>query len=392
MSTTFKVLADKMSGVSATRYIGKRGDIFWDQATGALRVSDGATAGGKPVELAEASSEIPVTNQYFVDPSRTDSYTATGNILTPFKTIADAQTAIEAAISAGTITPAESSPVFIILCSNTTENITLSRGHVFLTTLNGGIHSPIYFFGTITVSGSSTGSGALDANHFSISGMTINAAAQKACIYFTGSNAQRLMLKDCWLTANGNQTGTTPLTDAGGYGIYADCTGYRSSDNHNSAVHGTDIKISHNGTGDVYCFKIGNQGVSARVSADFGSVETSGATQVGAVSSGCSMSFTNSQLDANGDTCVETYGTGTLSVTLSSITNTAANSNGIRLNTTGGTCILGNNVFNIPLGTGKAVYGVSGATLIHSGNIFMYGSNTAKTAAITALALPASFT
>lgn len=391
-NTTFRMFTEKLGGTSSTVFKGNAGDIFFDPAVGALRFSDGVTAGGKPVELAEASTQIPVTNQYFVDPSRTDTYTSSGNILTPFKTIGAALTAIEAAVTAGSITPGESSPVFIILCANTTENITLTRGHVFITTLNGSIHAPIYLFGTITISGTNTSASALDINHFSITGLTINAATQKACIYFTGANAQRVMLQSVWMTATGAQTGTTPFTDAGGYGVYADCTGIRASDSHKSMMHGNDIKISHNGTGDVYCIRVGAADGTSRVAADFSGLETSGATQVGSVASNCTLSFTGSQLDANGDTCVETYGTGTLTVTLSSITNTQTNSSGVRINTTGGTAILGNNIFNIPAGTGKAVYGVSGATLIHAGNVFIYGSNTAKTAAITAVALPSAFT
>ena len=46
MSTTYKAYADRMGATAATDYIGRPGDIFWDQANGALRVSDGATACG----------------------------------------------------------------------------------------------------------------------------------------------------------------------------------------------------------------------------------------------------------------------------------------------------------------------------------------------------------
>lgn len=368
MSTTFKLFADKLGGRSAASYIGTQGEIFYDPTTGALRVSDGATAGGRAVELAEASSSIPVTNQYFVDPARTDTYTATGTILTPFKTITAAQTAIESAITAGTITPAESNPVFIILTGNITENITLSRGHVFLVGFNSTIHAPIYFNGSITVSGSATGSGAIDANHFSIQGLAISAPTQKAGIHFTGANAQRLFVKDLWLTARGNQTGTTPLTDAGGYGIFADCTGYRASPASNSVIHGSDIKVSHTGTGDVYCFKIGTQGVAATVSADFTNVETSGATQVGAVGSGCLLAFNSSELDANGDVCLESYGTGVLSVVNSTVSNAATGeSYGIWLHTSGGAALLTNTIMDVESSNtnSRMIKGVAGTALFY---------------------------
>lgn len=352
------------------------GTLTVDTSTLRLKIHDGITAGG--VDLFDTASDYPVTNQYYVDPARTDSYSPTGTIDKPFKSITAAQAAIEAAITAGKLSPAETSPVFIILCSNTTENVTLSRGHVFLMTNGGGIHTPIYFFGTITISGSNTSTSALDINHFGITGMTINAPAQKACIYFTGANAQRLMLKDCWLTATGNQTGSTDFTDAGGFGIYADCTGVRASDNHNSVIHGNDIKISHNGTGDVYCFKIGTIAGTAKVSADFTNVETSGATQVGEVSTGCSLSFTGSELDANGETCLEAYGTGSLVVSNSLISNAATGvSYGIWLHQAGGNATVVNSVFSVASSnsSSRAVHGVTGTVFV-SGNI-MIGKNSA---------------
>jgi hypothetical protein len=314
------------------------------------------------------STDFPVTNQYFVDPARTDTYTSTGTINKPFKTIAAAQNAIELAIVAGTINPAESNPVYIILTGNITENVTMTRGHVFLVGFNSTIHAPIYLNGTVTISGSATGTGAIDANHFSLQGLAISAPTQKACVHFTGANAQRLFVKDLWLTARGNQTGSTPLTDAGGYGIYADCTGYRASPASNSVIHGSDIKVSHTGTGDVYCFKIGQQGVAATVSADFASVETSGATQVGAVSSGCLLAFTGSELDANGAVCLESYGTGVLSVNNSTVSNAASGeSYGIWLHTSGGAALVTNTIMDIESSNANSrmIKGVAGTAVFY---------------------------
>jgi len=342
------------------------GTLTVDTTTRQLKIHDGSTAGG--VDLSVTPTDFPVTSQYFVDPARTDTYTSTGTINKPFKTISAAQAAIELAIVAGTINPALSNPVYIILCGNITENITMSRGHVFLVGFNSTIHAPIYLNGTVTISGSVTGSGAIDANHFSLQGLAISAPTQKACIHFTGSNAQRLFVKDLWLTARGNQTGTTPLTDAGGYGIYADCTGFRASPASNSVIHGSDLKVSHNGTGDVYCFKIGQQGIAATVSADFASVETSGATQVGAVVSGCLLAFSNSQLDANGDVCLESYGTGVLSVANSSITNAAtAESYGVWLHEAGGTALITNTIIDVVSSNtaSRMIKGVAGTAVFY---------------------------
>jgi hypothetical protein len=46
MTTTFKLFADKMGGTSASEYIGVKGDLFYNQDTGELRLSDGVKVGG----------------------------------------------------------------------------------------------------------------------------------------------------------------------------------------------------------------------------------------------------------------------------------------------------------------------------------------------------------
>lgn len=48
MTSTFKLFADKMGGSPSSEYIGSKGDLFYDQDIGSLRVSDGVTPGGKP--------------------------------------------------------------------------------------------------------------------------------------------------------------------------------------------------------------------------------------------------------------------------------------------------------------------------------------------------------
>ena len=354
----------------------------------------------KKLTLAAVKSyavDYPATNQFYIDPKRTDNYTATGNPNKPFKTIAACYAYIKTLIANNTIDAGEVNPIFIILQGSITENITLDTGHIFLVGQNSTIHAPIYLNGTITISGSATGSGAIDTNHFSLQGLAIVAVPQKACIHFTGSNAQRLFVKDLWLTARGNQTGTTPLTDAGGYGIYADCTGYRASPASNSVIHGSDVKVSHTGTGDVYCFKIGGQGIAATVSADFANVETSGATQVGAVSSGCLLAFTGSELDANGEVCLESYGSGVLSVANSSITNAATGeSYGVWLHTAGGAALVTNTIIDVESSNANSrmIKGVAGTALFYK-NIMIgratttpFGEHNKKIdSAVTAVAI-----
>lgn len=57
MPSTFRVFLDKMGGTDANNYIGRDGDLFYDPKTGLLRVSDGATVGGKAV-VTNPSNEI----------------------------------------------------------------------------------------------------------------------------------------------------------------------------------------------------------------------------------------------------------------------------------------------------------------------------------------------
>jgi hypothetical protein len=119
----------------------------------------------------------------------------------------------------------------------------------------------------------------------------------------------------------------------------------------------------------VYCFDI------RAGTASFESVETSGATQVGAAGPGATLTFNNSQLDANGDVVVETYGNGVVVVTNSVIKNSAANSYGIKLNAVAnvaGTVSVGQSAFNVPAGTGQAVWLDSNTTPGLSG-VFAWG-------------------
>jgi hypothetical protein len=48
MATTRKLFADAMGGTEVSSYIGNKGEVFYDEDVGALRLSDGTTAGGNP--------------------------------------------------------------------------------------------------------------------------------------------------------------------------------------------------------------------------------------------------------------------------------------------------------------------------------------------------------
>jgi hypothetical protein len=291
--------------------------------------------------------DTPVTNRYYVDATRTDTYTQNGSQARPFKTIAGAQAAIATAISGG-LNP-EVEPIYLILLSNITENVSLTVNHVYLIGQSGQIHQPIILSGNVTVNPTS---GTLNNNHFSITGLEIVGGTNGKAIYVTGTSPLRLSLQDVWITANG--TGAGLYQDNSGTGTY---------------THGGPLKVSHNGSGDVYCFNILNG------TASFESVETSGATQVGAAGPGATLTFNNSQLDANGDVVVETYGNGILVVTNSVIKNSQANGFGIKLNAVAnvaGTVSVGQSAFNVPAGTGQAVWLDPNTTVGLSG-VFAWG-------------------
>jgi hypothetical protein len=309
------------------------------------------------------------TNQFFVDPNRTDSYVANGSIITPFKTISAAQTAINNLIAEGVVIATELNPAFIRLQGAVTEDVTLTKGHIFLVGENGSIANPIYLIGTITVNGDDTSASALDNNHFSIQGITVLPNGSNNGIVFTGSNAQRLSLENIWVQVGG--TGT---------GILCNNTGVRISDGFKSRCYGTQIKISHTGSGNIYCFNI------VKGSADFTFVDTSGATKVAVVQTGATLSFVQSQLNAKNEACLEVYGTGVLSVAQSSISNLFGSTAcyGIWLHDIGSVANVGQSLFQVSSTNinSRAVHGILGTAFFYAYNAYYPGAFTDKVDAV----------
>jgi hypothetical protein len=56
MATTRKLFADVMGGTEVSSYIGNKGEIFYDQEDGTIRLSDGTTAGGIPINTGGTSA------------------------------------------------------------------------------------------------------------------------------------------------------------------------------------------------------------------------------------------------------------------------------------------------------------------------------------------------
>jgi hypothetical protein len=295
--------------------------------------------------------DTPVSNYWFCDPDRVDSYTANGSQARPYKTL---QAAINAA---NVVAPTDVTPQFVVLQGTATENITLTVPHVYLVGDHGSLHTPIVLNGYVTVQ--ATG-GSLVGNRFSIQGIEIIGGTNNNCITMTGTAPQKLFLQDVWLYASGT-----------GSGLYQDNTGT------GSYTQGHSVKVTHEGTGNVFCFNI------VKGYGDFSLVETSGSEQVGAAQTGAQLYFRDSELDATGDAVLQVYGTGTVSVTNCAITNTDANSSGIVINASGGTAVIFNSAFQIPVGTGKAVRGDAGGTVAYSGINIYPGFNTGLSTTLT---------
>ena len=60
MAITRKIFTDVMGGRDASSYIGNKGEIFYDEDVGSLRLSDGTTAGGIPISATSVSRYVAV--------------------------------------------------------------------------------------------------------------------------------------------------------------------------------------------------------------------------------------------------------------------------------------------------------------------------------------------
>ena len=319
-----------------------------------------------------SSGDNPSLVRFYVNPFMINqSYTESGSIEKPYKTITAAMARVNSLINSSTIQPNLTSPVFIVLQGSITESITLARGHVFLIGEGSTINAPIYLTGTVTLDASIYQQG-IDDNHFSIQGISIVAPTDDICLHFTGTVPQQLYLQDVGLYASG--TGTGLLMD---------------NTNTASIVNGNSMYVSHFGTGDVYCIDV-QHGF-----AGFLNLGTSnlGAPQVAAVGSGASLTFHDSFLVSNGEIVVESYG-GTLTLLNCRLYNTNnQTSYGIWLHDSNSTAVASNCYFSIAGGTAdaRAVHGVNGSTLYYSGTSFAPNTNRKIDSVLTLVPLSTNF-
>ena len=269
------------------------------------------------------------------------------------------QTAINQAITDG---HNDTNCAFIVISQDRTENISLTKGGIFLTgLLSSGTHSPIRVTGQVTINGIDNN---LVDNHFAIQGLEIIGPSAQPAIFFTGTNPQRLFLKDVWITAQG----------AGAHCIESANTGV------GSMVEADDIKASHTGSG--YAI----HAVNGTTTID--NLESSGTIAVGRVEAGASLNIVDSECDANAATCFDVAAGGTLTLGRCVVENVATNGIGINLLAAGAVTIVGNVLFNTPLaGTGRAVNGVAGSAMYYQFIAFYPGTSTKVNPAITSVLL-----
>lgn len=133
-------------------------------------------------------SDYQQTNVFFVDSLRSHDYNQTGTINSPFKTIAGA--ILKAVVSGYNV----SNPAFIVVMNNITEDVTLTRGGIYLSGVTAADSSScVKLFGSITINNSQISE---DNNQFSISNLYISAPTNYVAITSTGENLQKCILKN----------------------------------------------------------------------------------------------------------------------------------------------------------------------------------------------------
>jgi len=285
-----------------------------------------------------------VTSQVFVDFKRSDSYREDGTREFPYKTLTAAYD------KAVLLKPTNDSVKIVLISGNsqaTAENVSFTTGHIFLTSENSsGTHTPTFFYGSLTFTGPNA---SISENHFGVSNIEIIGISGTTPLTFSGTNPQRLFIKDVWVTTNGSCHGLN-MTNTG--------TG--------SSVHIHDSKFSHNGSGHYHSIHI------AAGTANIDGLETSGSTVgvIGVDTGTCNL--INSDLSGSASYVVDVYNGGILTAGNVKITNTAANSSGIKLVESGAISVIGNCTFSVPAaGTGRAIEGVAGSILYYTNLFFL---------------------
>jgi hypothetical protein len=372
---TIRKLVSKAVAGTVGAYVGRAGEISFDPVIGALKLSNGVTPGG--IAITEPTAINTADNRWYVDPSRTDINPAasTGNVTNPFLTITAALAYIEARIADGTLSNFDPTagivlnPQFIVLISSTLENITLTRGHIYIVgeTPNAG-HVPIWIRGTVTIT---PGAVVKNTNDFGLFNVAVIASGAHV-ITVNGTNPARVYLQDVYAYANTSGYSCVYMTNSGATTKLemTDCTVGRAS----GSTYLIDVQSE-------YC-KIDN-------------LETNGTGQVLNYANASTGTMLNSVIDADTGSVVTLSGTAQFGMgnCIINNTSTAANSHGVTMSGTAsiqfGVC-----TFNVPAAqaTNRAINGVAGNVVLYSGIIFQYLTCDKISTAITLVPLDTTFT
>jgi hypothetical protein len=373
---TIRKLVSKAVAGTVGAYVGQAGEISFDPVLGALKLSDGVTPGG--IAITEPTAIDIADNRWYVDPSRTDinPVSATGNVTNPFLTITAALAYIEARIADGTLSNFDEtanivlSPQFIVLLSSTTENVTLTRGHIYIIgdTPDAG-HVPIWIQGHVTIT---PGGATKAANDFGLFHVAVLPTGNFHGVKVTGTAACRVYLENVYVYqgTSGYRCVYMDNSDASTKLELVDCTVGRDS----GSTFLVDIQSA-------YC-KIDN-------------LETNGQGQALNFANAAAGTILNSVIDAGVGAVITLSGTVQFGMGNCILNNTsaAANTYGVTMSGTAsmqfGVC-----TFNVPAAqaTNRAINGVAGNVVLYSGIIFQYLTCDKISTAITLIPLDTTFT
>jgi hypothetical protein len=329
-------------------------------------------------ELYGIAAFANTSSAYNVDPTRTDTYTPDGSILKPFKTIAAAQAAIEVKIANSTLSfgingAVVDNPQFIRLSSSITENVTLTRGNIFITsdTPDAG-HVPIWINGYVTIIPADSSANAINVNRFGLFNVAVKTSTANHAIQVTGTNPSKLFLEDVYVYQN----------DATKSCVYANNTGT------GSRVEITDCTLGR-ASGSTYLIDI------QRGFCSINNLETNGIGQVLNMANDSTGNMLRSGIEANTGAVVTLSGTVQWGMGVSIITNTGTGANTHGISMSGSATIqFGVCTFNVPAAqaTNRAINGVAGNMVLYSGPIFQYGTCDKISSAVTLIPLDTTFT
>ena len=325
-----------------------------------------------------ASLVHTTNNMWHVDPSRTDTYTANGSLIKPFKTISAALAYIEAKIADSSLTISISgavvdNPQFIFLKTSITENITLTRGNIFIVgdTPDAG-HVPIWINGYITVTPADSSGNAINVNRFGLFNVAVKTNSANHAIQVTGANSSKLYIEDVYAYQN----------DATKSCVYADNTGT------GSRVEISDCTFAR-ASGSTYLIDI------QRGFCSINNMETNGIGQVLNMANDSTGNMLRSGIESDTGAVVTLSGSAQWGMGVSILTNTGTGANTYGVNMSGtATMQFGVCTFNIPAAqaTNRAINGTATNVVLYSGPIFQYGSTNKISTAITLIPLTTTFT